>query len=109
AIVFGDGAIREIGAIAGKRLGRRVLVVTDAGVVKAGLVEPALQALDRAGVDAIVYAEVVGDPPEALALAATQAAVEAGATGVIGLGGGSSLDVAKVVALLAAGKETLAG
>ena len=107
AIVFGEGAIGEIGALAAKRLGRRVLLVTDAGVVKAELVEPALRALKAAGVEGVVYAEVVGDPPEALALAATRAAVEAGATGVIGLGGGSSLDVAKIVALLAVGKEAL--
>jgi alcohol dehydrogenase class IV len=107
AIMFGEGAIREIGAIAARRLGGRVLLVTDAGVVKAGLVEPALRSLAAAGVEAAIYDEVVGDPPEALALAATRAAVDAGATGVIGLGGGSSLDVAKLVALLALSKEKL--
>jgi alcohol dehydrogenase class IV len=107
AIVFGEGAIHQIGAIAAMRLGRRVLLVTDAGVMKAGLVEPALQALKAAGVEMVVYADVAADPPEALALAATKAAVEAAATGVIGLGGGSSLDVAKIVALIAMGKEAL--
>jgi alcohol dehydrogenase class IV len=107
AILFGEGAIGQIGAIAAARLGRRVLVVTDPGVVKAGLVEPALKALAEAGVEAIVYAEVAADPPEALVLAATQAARAAAATGIIGLGGGSSLDVAKLVALLAVGEESL--
>jgi len=107
AILFGEGAIGQIGAIAAARLGRRVLVVTDPGVVKAGLVEPALKALAEASVEAIVYAEVAADPPEALVLAATQAARAAAATGIIGLGGGSSLDVAKLVALLAVGEESL--
>jgi alcohol dehydrogenase class IV len=108
AIVFGEGAISQIGSIATRRLGRRVLVVTDAGVINAGLVGPALQSLAVAGVEATVYSDVAADPPEALALAATRAAVESTATGVIGLGGGSSLDVAKLVALLAIGKEALA-
>jgi alcohol dehydrogenase class IV len=107
AIVFGEGAISQIGAIAARRLGRRVLLITDAGVINAGLVEPALQSLAAAGVEAAVYSDIAADPPEALALAATKAAVEAAATGVIGLGGGSSLDVAKLVALLAMGKEAL--
>jgi alcohol dehydrogenase class IV len=107
AILFGEGAIRQIGAIAVARLGRRVLVISDPGVVKAGLVEPALQALAEAGVEAIVCAEVAADPPEALVLAAAKAAREAAATGIIGLGGGSSLDVAKLVALLAVGGESL--
>ena len=50
AIMFGEGAIREIGAIAARRLGGRVLLVTDAGVVKAGLIEPALRSLAAAGI-----------------------------------------------------------
>ncbi|MGA2041884.1 MAG: iron-containing alcohol dehydrogenase [Roseiarcus sp.] len=107
SVVFGEGAIGAVGAIAAQRLGPRVLVVADPGVVKAGLVEPALKSLGQAGVDAAVYAEVEADPPEAVALAATRAAVEARSTGVIGLGGGSSLDVAKLVALLAVGEERL--
>ena len=107
SIVFGEGAIGGIGAIAAARLGPRVLLVTDPGVMEAGLVEPALKSLAACGVAVTIYAEVEADPREALALAATKAAVEAAATGVIGLGGGSSLDVAKLAALLAFGKETL--
>ena len=40
-IVFGDGAIARIGEIAAAQLGKRVLLVTDPGLIKVGLIEPA--------------------------------------------------------------------
>lgn len=107
SIVFGSGSLLRVGEIAAGRLGKRVLVVTDAGLVRAGLVAPALNALANAGVAAAVFDEVVADPPEQVVLDAVQAARTHEADCVIGLGGGSSLDVAKLVALLAAGGETL--
>jgi len=107
-IVFGSGSSARIGALAAERLGPRVLVVTDSGLVRAGLVAPALAALEAAGVAAAVYEDVVADPPEAVVEAAVAAARAHDAGGVIGLGGGSSLDVAKLVALIAGSGEALA-
>jgi alcohol dehydrogenase class IV len=107
-IVFGIKAADRIGELAASRLGFNVLVVTDPGIVRAGLLDPVLASLSSADVAARVFSEVVADPPEAVVLAATRAAVEAGATAVIGFGGGSSLDVAKLVALMAGGGERLA-
>jgi alcohol dehydrogenase class IV len=107
-IVFGDGAIARLGEITAARLGRRVLVVTDPGLIKAGLIQPALDALAASGVAHAVYPEVAADPPEAVIAEAVAAAQEEKAEAVIGLGGGSSMDVAKLVALLAPGTERLA-
>src|SRR5262245_43877651 len=107
SIVFGAGCLARIGEIAALRLGPRVAVVTDAGLVKAGLVAPALRALEEAGVAAVVFDEVVADPPEAVVLAAVEAARAFDAEAVIGFGGGSSIDVAKLVALLLPGEESL--
>ena len=103
---FAAGALAEIGALAQAKLGRRVLVVTDAGLVATGVVDRALRYLKEAGVEASLYAAVVADPPTAVVKQAV--AASEGATGVIGLGGGSSLDVAKLVALLAGSGEKLA-
>ncbi|HUG62970.1 MAG TPA: iron-containing alcohol dehydrogenase [Methylomirabilota bacterium] len=106
-IIFGEGAAVRIGEIAAERLGRRVLVVTDPGLVRTGLVDPALTALAAAGVEAATFADVEADPPEPVVMAAVARAIAFGADAVIGLGGGSSLDVAKLVALLAPGREAL--
>ncbi len=108
SVIFGAGAVARIGEIARARLGARALVVTDAGLVRAGLVAPALAALEAAGVTVAVFDAVVADPPEAVVTAAVAAARAHEADAVIGLGGGSSLDVAKLVALIARSGERLA-
>jgi alcohol dehydrogenase class IV len=107
SIVFGPGTIARIGEIAARRLGGNVLLVTDQGLIGVGLVEPALKALKAAHVAVAIYDGVVADPPESVVMAAVAAAQQAGAQGVIGLGGGSSLDVAKLVALVAKSGEAL--
>jgi alcohol dehydrogenase class IV len=107
SVIFGAGSIAQIGDIAAMRLGSQVLLVTDAGLVKAGLIEPALAALGKAGIAAEVYDKVVADPPEAIVLGAVDRARAFGARAVIGLGGGSSLDVAKLVSLLLKSGEEL--
>jgi len=107
-IIFGEDSIARIGEIGRPLLGTRAVLVTDAGLLAIGLIEPALRALEAAGVEMLVYSDVEADPPEAIIEAAARAAQEFGAEGVIGLGGGSSMDVAKLVALLVPGKERLA-
>ncbi len=107
-IQFGSGKAAGLGPIARARLGERVLLVTDQGLLSSGLLAPALASLEGAGVAVALFAEVVADPPEALVLAAADAALACGATGVIGFGGGSPMDVAKLAALLACSREPLA-
>ncbi len=87
---------------------RRVLVVSDPGVVAAGLLRQPLASLEAAGIEAAVFDQVVADPPEAVVLAAAQRAGALGAQVIVGLGGGSSLDVAKLAAVLAQGDQPLA-
>ncbi len=106
-IVFEPGGLRRLGEIAGAKLGERVLLVTDPGLRQAGLVEGAIEALTASGVTAAVYGEVEEDPSRATVEAATALAVEFDATGIVGFGGGSSMDVAKLVAALAGGDQPL--
>ena len=106
-IVFEPGGIRRLGEIAGDRLGERVLLVTDSGLRAAGHVEPAVDALRECGATIEVYGEVEEDPSRATVEAATAQAVGCAATGVVGFGGGSSMDVAKLVAALAGGDQPL--
>jgi alcohol dehydrogenase class IV len=71
-----------------------------------GLVQQAIDCLRAAGVEVTLFDQVQADPPEEIVLQAAQQA--RGKTGVIGFGGGSSLDVAKLAALLAASNQPLA-
>lgn len=105
--LVGSGSSARLGELARQLHCQTIFLVTDKGVEQAGLLKPALASLADAGVAVTVYSNVQADPPAAIVMAAVDAAVSAKADGVIGLGGGSSLDVAKLVALLAPGHETL--
>lgn len=107
SIQFGAGALSKLGDVTRAGIGSRVLLVTDPGMMKTGIVEKAVDILKAADVEVTLFSEVEADPPETVILAATELAKTADVSGVIGLGGGSSLDVAKLVALLAIGRETL--
>ena len=107
SVRFGSGVLAEIGGAALALGGPRALLVTDRGMVATGIVARALAYLAAAGVEVVVYDAVAADPPEPVVLAAAAAAREGGVGGVIGLGGGSSLDVAKLAALIAGGGEEL--
>ena len=102
--IFAPGAAADLGTHAGTLLGERILVVTDTGLVKLRLLERALASLsEHATVE--VFDAVEADPSRATVEAAAARARDA--TGVVGFGGGSSMDVAKVAALLAGSNEPL--
>ena len=107
SVQFGAGFLARLGEVARREIGGRVLLVTDPGMMATGIVERARSILEAAGVAVALFAEVEADPPEAVVLKAVDQARAAGVEGVVGLGGGSSLDVAKLVALLAPGREEL--
>ena len=86
---------------------RRPLLVTDPGFLKTGLVDTPLQSLSAIGMNVSIYSDVMADPPEAVVLEAVAAARAHQADLVIGLGGGSSMDVAKLIAVLAANSQQL--
>jgi alcohol dehydrogenase class IV len=106
-IVFEDGAAARLGDIVGASLGARVLFVTDPGLLRLGLADRTLESLRAGGTAVTVFADVEADPSRATLLAAVAAGVAARATGVVGFGGGSSLDVAKLAALLLGSDEDL--
>ncbi|GGF64667.1 alcohol dehydrogenase [Azorhizobium oxalatiphilum] len=108
SIVCAAGAATRVADLFALRGVSRVLIVTDPGILKAGLLAPALEVLRAAGIAHRIFDKVEADPPEEIVLAAAAEAVDMGAQGVLGLGGGSSLDVAKLAALLAKGEESLA-
>ncbi|MGZ6132752.1 MAG: iron-containing alcohol dehydrogenase [Myxococcaceae bacterium] len=99
-VVLGPGALRRLPEEV-RRLGlHRPLVVTDAGVVKAGLVDRVLSILGEAGLVHVLFDRVTPDPTERDVFAGLEAYRTGGCDGIIALGGGSPLDAAKLVQLL---------
>ncbi|MGB0683203.1 MAG: iron-containing alcohol dehydrogenase [Magnetovibrionaceae bacterium] len=107
SIICAPGAISRLGEIVKKEIGLSVLIVTDPGLIEAGLLAPAEASLKAAGVNISVFSDVVADPPAHVVEQAVASAKAAGVVGVIGLGGGSSMDVAKLVAFLMGSDEQL--
>jgi alcohol dehydrogenase class IV len=107
SILFRSGAAKEIDRHAGALLGPRVLLVTDPGLRRLGLADPAIAALRAAGHQVTVFDAVEADPSVATLMVAVEAGRAAEATGILGFGGGSSLDVAKVAALLLGSDQPL--
>ncbi|MEO1469940.1 MAG: iron-containing alcohol dehydrogenase [Pseudomonadota bacterium] len=101
------GATAKIGGIAADLGCRKVAFVTDATIVELGLARAALDGLAGAGIAAWTFAEVAADPPEAMILDAVARARAEGVDGVVSVGGGSSLDTAKLVAVLLASDRPL--
>jgi choline dehydrogenase len=96
----GPGAVARLPQVV-KELGlRRPLIVTDAGISRAGLLDSVTRVLDGAGQAYLVFPEVVANPPVALVDRGAQVYQQEGCDGLIGLGGGSSLDAAKAVGVV---------
>lgn len=100
-ILCATGSRHQLGTTCQKLGISRVLLVTDAGILRHNLHQDALDSLHAAQIHVTLYSDVQADPAEQVVLAATQLAIAAGVDGVIGYGGGSSMDVAKLIALLA--------
>ena len=100
-IKFGPGAADETGWEL-KRLGvKRVMVVSDPGIVAAGITARVVERMEAEGIECEVFDRVVVEPTLDSFQEAGDAAVQGGYDGFVGLGGGSSLDTAKVAALVA--------
>ena len=99
-IVCENGAASNLAAHCNALNMRRPLLVTDTGLIKAGVLEPVLAGLNAAALEPVIYSDIVADPPQSLVEQAVEDAKLQGIDGVIGLGGGSSMDVAKLIAIL---------
>jgi len=99
-IVLGPGALNRLPEEV-ERLGmRRPLLITDAGVVKAGLADRVISVLGEAGLVHVLFDRVTPDPTEPDVFAGLEAYRSGDCDGILALGGGSPLDAAKLVQLL---------
>tara|TARA_B110000879_G_scaffold5782_1_gene7626 strand:- start:98 stop:1255 length:1158 start_codon:yes stop_codon:yes gene_type:complete len=106
-VLVGPGTSTQLGDLAAAMGIQRALIVTDPGIIKFGLLDGAVANLKANNVELSIYSDVVADPPESVVMDAVSSAQAFGCDGVIGFGGGSSMDVAKLLAVLIKGEQQL--
>jgi len=95
-LLFGRGAVAELGHLAARRRLRRVLIVTDKVLVGAGIVERVRQPLKQQQIDVEVFDGGEAEPSIEAALRAIEQARAFQGDAILGLGGGSNMDLAKI-------------
>ena len=99
-IVFGPGALAELGHCAARLGARRPFLVTDPGLIEAGWVDEAVACLRQSELYPVLWHDVTPNPKDHEIEAAFSRYAESGSDVIIGLGGGSCIDAAKGVAIL---------
>ena len=103
---FGSGQAKDSCKEISGKLGERILFITDKDLMSLGLTEPTIKELQKNG-SVEVFDDVEADPSQKTLLNAIEIGKKIKATGVIGFGGGSSMDVDNLTALIVGSKETL--
>jgi len=106
-VLVGPEASKQLGDLAVSMGITRALIVTDRGIIQFGLLDSATNSLNASKVEYELYADVVADPPESVVMDAVTEGQAFNCDGVIGFGGGSSMDVAKLLAVLIKGEQSL--
>jgi alcohol dehydrogenase len=106
-VLVGPDTSSQLGDLTAAMGIQRALIVTDPGIIKFGLLEAAITNLKSNNIEFSIYSDVVADPPESVVMDAVASAQAFGCDAVIGFGGGSSMDVAKLLAVLIKGEQQL--
>jgi alcohol dehydrogenase class IV len=99
-LIFGRHAVDRLAEILPRLAARRVYLITDASLVKAGVVDRVRKALQAGGAVVEIFDGGLPEPPIALAERCAAEASRSQAQAIVGLGGGSNMDLAKIVATL---------
>ena len=102
-LLVGGGTVRQIADLLGKFGLSRPLVVSDPIMVSTGLIQRALEPLAEAGIAATVFSDTVSDPTDTVIEAGVAELHRGNFDCLVGFGGGSPIDTAKAMAILAAG------
>ena len=100
ATVFGCGALNSIGEKVAEMKVKKVMVVVDQSAIVTGVLKRAVDKLENAGLECLVFDEIAADAPDTLVNKGAAIAREAGIEAVIGIGGGTVMDSAKSIAIL---------
>ena len=106
-IIVGAGASRDVGVQLARLGARHALIVTDPFFRQNGLVDTIASLIQASGIAVSVFAEVQPDPTDSNVRAGVQALRDADADAVVAVGGGSAIDAAKTIAILARNPEPM--
>ena len=107
SIESGLGKISVLPDVCNRLNIKKPIIVTDQGLFQLGLVEKLEKILEKSNIQTCVYKDVLADPPEHNIFDAVNLFEDFGADGVIGFGGGSSMDVAKAVSYFSINKISI--
>ena len=100
-IVMGAGALNQLADEVRAQQANKVLMVTDQGLIEAGLVQRAQAVLEKSNIEFSVFADVEADPRYEIVADCVEMIRREKADLIIGFGGGSPIDIAKVSAIMA--------
>ena len=100
-IQFGMGSLKKLPEILTESRSDKILLVSDRGLEKIGVVKKVQDIIETAGLQCTSYLDVVPNPTMAVVNEAADLYRKCGATSIVALGGGSSMDVGKAVGILA--------
>jgi len=106
-ILMGEGITGEIGSEAKMIGATAVLVVTDEGIRKAGILEKVILSLENSGIEVDIFDEVMPDPTVTLIERGTAIVKQKGHNLIIAVGGGSSIDTAKSISIMATNEGSI--
>jgi alcohol dehydrogenase class IV len=101
-LVFGNGSSNQAGAELASLGVKKAMVVTDKGVIAAGLLKGILESMSAAGVEYFIFDEVPPNPPRSIVVKGLQLYRANGCDGFIAVGGGSSMDACKAISIMTA-------
>lgn len=104
-ILVGVGAVDQVGELARKLGGNKVLIITDPGVVQAGLVDKVTQPLVKEGIEFGIFDGCQPDVPVEVIFNCARFTKEGSYNLIISVGGGSTLDTGKVASVVATAKD----
>lgn len=100
-IRYGTGVVKELGTELQRMQAKKVMVITDKGLVKAGMVDKILPFIQGQGIPYILFDEIEANPKDYNVERAAETARKEAVDAIVAFGGGSPIDAAKAVAVLA--------
>ncbi len=100
-ILYKKGVTKSIGEILKNLNINSLLIVTDKGIIDAGILKGIINSVEKNSIKYEIFSEVIPDPPEELVFKGLDIVKKNNLSAVLGIGGGSSMDTAKVISLVA--------